>query len=382
MTEPALFTPPSAPHHLPPVGIDSLLNSADWTASLKGKSVALLSNDAALTQNYIPTVNALQRTLGESLRCLLSPEHGFSATLAEGMKVTGSIHQETKLPILSLYGPEFESTVKALKDSDISTIIVDLQDMGVTCYTYIATTLMLMEALAGLSIQFIICDRPNPIGPRRLGPQRNPAFASLVGYVDEPYLHGQTLGTLLFKHAPKDLQVSVIPCQPFYKPWSYPWIAPSPNLPTWESVLLYAGLVLMEGTNLSVGRGTSLPFQWIGAPDLDAISICRAINGLDLGIKARPLNLTPAASVHVQTFCHGVHFLITNPMGIRSLDLGIHLLSSLRHQYPHFQWLQTQSTLNKTPGFFIDRLLCSDSLRHALEAQKSPQEILEGFERS
>ncbi|MBP6952440.1 MAG: DUF1343 domain-containing protein [Alphaproteobacteria bacterium] len=344
-------------HHTPPsTGIDFLLRDANLLQHLSQKKVGLLTNQNALTQSYRLSAYALKEKLGESLRCLLTPEHGWSGQVAEGVKIGNGFDSHLNVPILSLYGG---AKISGAVDFDV--LIIDLQDVGLRCYTYTTTCAKLLENLS--DIEVIVCDRPNPLGSQFKGPDLDPAYRSFVGYLDVPFQHGQTIGELLSLHNQTTAQhpFTHLTCPHDHKPYAYPWIPPSPNLPSWESVLLYPALVLLEGTNISEGRGTTLPFTCLGAPELDHYALVNFINTIE-GIRARPLLFTPQSGKLTGKECQGAHLLIIDLKKFDAYTFGMHLLHFLRSHYPLFEWNKTAKD-----GFFIDYLLGTDSLRKSLE---------------
>jgi len=356
-------------HHLPLSGIDFLLKDESLLHRLSKQKVGLLTNQSALTQTYKPTASALSEKLGSALTCILTPEHGWSGFVPEGVKVGDGFDAQLGLPLFSLYGTH----QKPLQEIDIDTLIIDLQDVGLRCYTYTATCAKVLEACAGSSLEIIVCDRPNPLGPERKGPTLDPHFRSFVGYLDVPFQHGQTIGQLLSTYNQSlKLSLTVIPYQHDLKPYEYPWIPPSPNLPSWDSVLLYPALVLLEGTNISEGRGTSLPFTCLGAPGLDHHKLVDFINRLD-GIRARPLTFTPQSSELRGKECQGAHLFITDLSKLDAFSSGLKILEFLRKNYSPFKWTEM---LDDKQGYFIDYLLGTDSYRKQLEVEVLPESHL------
>jgi uncharacterized protein YbbC (DUF1343 family) len=347
-------------HKPPPTGIDVLLKDETLLHGLTQKKIGILTNQSALTQDYKPTVQALSARLGGALTCILTPEHGWSGFIAEGVKVGDGFDSQLGLPIFSLYG----TRQKSLREIDIDTLIIDLQDVGLRCYTYTATCAKVLEARAGSSLEIIVCDRPNPLGSKHQGPELDPDFRSFVGYLDVPFQHGQTIGELLSTYNQSlKVPLTVIPCQHDHTPYEYPWIPPSPNLPSWDSVLLYPALVLLEGTNISEGRGTSLPFTCLGAPGLDHHKLVDFINRMD-GIHARPLTFTPQSGELTGKECQGAHIFIIDLSKLDAFSSGLKILEFLRKNYSPFEWTEM---MDNKGGYFIDYLLGTNSVREALE---------------
>lgn len=361
---------------LPSCGIDFLLENKDLLESLSQKKIGVLTNQGALTKNYQPSVYALVERLGDSIKFLLTPEHGWSGLIGEGVNVENGFDSYLKLPILSLYGAD-NKAIEVIQKGEIDLLLIDLQDAGLRCYTYTATCAKLLEACADLPLEVIICDRPNPLGPQIEGPLLESRFRSIVGYLEVPFQHGQTIGQLLSKHketlGASKLKVTVIPCQSFHQPYAYPWIPPSPNLPSWDAVLLYPALVLLEGTNVSEGRGTSLPFTCLGAPSLDNHVLVDFINSLkNSGVQARPISFTPQSGDLIGKDCLGAHLLLNNPLITNVFSLGVKIIHFLRENYLCFQWDEFSKDC-----YFIDYLMGGNTFRKAIDQGLSSSQILE-----
>lgn len=355
-----------------PCGIDVLLQDEILINALAKKRVALVTNQNALTQTYRLSAHALAEKLGKGLKCILTPEHGWSGFVAEGVKVGDGFDPILGLPVFSLYGGS-KKFLDFFQQESIDCLLIDLQDVGLRCYTYVSTCSKLLETCSGLPLEVIVCDRPNPLGPALRGPGLDPQLRSIVGYVDTPFQHGQTMGQLL-----SGFNIQVIPCQPYHQPYHYPWIPPSPNLPSWDSVLLYPALVLLEGTNISEGRGTSLPFTCLGAPGLNNTLLVDYLNSLDdSGIRARPITFTPQASKHAGVICEGVHILLIDPLNVDGFTLGIKIIYFLKEHYPSFKW---EEMINKKDEYFIDYLLGTSSVRLGIEAGADVEEILRALQ--
>lgn len=349
------------PATLPPTGIDFLLRDENLLQALSRKKVGIVTNQSALTQNYQPSAYALSKTFGRALTCIPTPEHGWSGQIAEGVEIGDGFDPYLNVPIFSLYGGN-----KGFEEIEIDVLLIDLQDVGLRCYTYTASCAKLIETLVGIDI--IVCDRPNPLGPQRKGPDLDPTYRSFVSFLDIPFQHGQTIGELLstFNAVRNQLSLTIVPCQHDHQPYQYSWIPPSPNLPSWDSVLLYPALVLLEGTNISEGRGTSLPFTCLGAPGLDHHELADVVNSIE-GIRARPLTFTPQSGKHKGIECHGVHLFIVDYQHLDAFSLGLKILTFLRKTYPEFEWLQTEGE-----KYFIDFLLGTDQFRRRIDEEVFP----------
>jgi len=361
--------------NLPYTGIDILLGNKEKIKELKGKRVALLTNQSALTQNFKSSAYALHSLLDSSLAFLFAAEHGWSAFCAAGRDIENAQEPHTKLPIYSLFGSLFEKNLSLLEEVDA--LIIDVQDVGVRCYTYAATCAKILEHISskGYALEVILCDRPNPLGQRENGPLLESAYRSLVSYIDVPFQHGKTLGELLKHHnfsLASPVNLSVLSTSSCIHPLQHLWIPPSPGLPDWEAVFLYPGLVLLEGINVSEGRGTSLPFKCIAAPHLDYIGIVTLINSIpDSGIRARPFSFIPQSGKFSGQACQGAQIHILDYQKVDGLLIGVYLLHALSENYPLFEWISSNRG-----DYWIDRLTGSPRLREALNQRETPQNII------
>lgn len=366
--------------YLPWVGIDALLADQARLDSLKRKRVGLIANQASLTAQFIPSAQALHSCLGSSLECLFTLEHGWSAFCAAGEGGGDGFEPHTNLPIYSLYGPLFEKNVNRVQSLD--SLIIDVQDVGVRCYTYAASCAKVIEQAAQnqYSTEFIVCDRPNPLGTAIKGPQWDPAYRSLVSYIDVPFQHGKTLGALLQAHnqtLPNTVPLTNIPATTAFDPKVHVWIPPSLGLPDWPAVLLYPGLVLLEGTNVSEGRGSTLPFRCVAAPQLDAMKLVEILNAIpQSGIVACPFTFTPTSGKLAGQECQGVQIHVTDEQRLDAFALGVYIVHALFHTYPLFEWVR----LKKHEKYWIDAITGSTQLRSAILAGKGPQEIIAEME--
>ena len=371
-------------------GIDRLLADTPQVAALRGRRVGLLSNAACLTADGRTTAAALAAAIGvatdarpSGLVRLFAPEHGFAAAAGAGAAVADGRDPATGLPVHSLYGPRRRPAASALADLD--TVVIDLRDVGVRCFTYAATAAQLIEALssAAPAVSAMICDRPNPLGSRQAGPRLDPAQRGFLAYLDVPFVHGRTLGALLATHNDRIAQPAPLTVM---APGAgdTPWQPPSPGLRAPASVQLYPGLVLVEGTNLSEGRGTDTPFRVAAAPWLDGPALAAALNAVAETTRARaePVTVTPAHGKCAGEACHGVHVTPIDAAAdgapVDGLALGVHLLAILR-RHESFRWIAAgpgAAPAEPDEPAFIDRLMGSDSLRRALDAGANADTIL------
>ncbi|MEM8532942.1 MAG: DUF1343 domain-containing protein, partial [Chloroflexota bacterium] len=270
------------------------------------------------------------------------------------------------IPTYSLYGDHLAPPLEWLADLDV--IVCDLQDIGCRFYTYAWTLVKLMERAAEAQIAIILTDRPNPIGGVTIeGPGVLADHRSLVGLHDVPMRHGLTLGELaqlVNQEMQLGCELQVVPCvgwqrEDLWGATGLPWAAPSPNMPTAETALVYPGTCLLEGCNLSVGRGTAKPFEWLGAPWIDGARLARALNQQGLpGVRWRPVAFQPCAAPYAGELCGGVQLHVREPDLVRPVLTGVALLTTLQEFYPeHF-------AIAHPPHF--DRLAGSAELRQSI----------------
>lgn len=372
-------------------GIDRLLAHPE---RLPRGRVALLTNQAALTAGWEPTVDALRRALGPGLVALLSPEHGASGFEDDATDVPDRRDAGTGLPLVSLYGPRRRPDAALLDELDA--VVVDLQEVGVRCYTYATTVALLLEAVAAHPAppEVVVCDRPNLLGGRMDGPALDPERRSFLGYLDVPYQHGLTLGELARDHAARlggaPLRVEPVPGwrRDDPGPPSGAFVPPSPGLPDPAAVALYPGLVLLEGTPWSEGRGTPLPFRLLGGPTLDGDALASRIRELAIpGLAVRPLRFRPDAGPLAGRACSGVQLHVLEPRAWRPLGALVRILRSM-HAHQPIAWTDCAAMpWSAAPdagepwheparGALVDALTGDASVRQAVEG-RAP---LEGVE--
>lgn len=368
---------------LPQTGIDTLLKDHSKIESLKRKKVGLLANQSSLTADFIQSAYALHSLLGQNLTCLFAPEHGWSAFCAAGEEIKNEHESHTNLPIFSLFASLFEKNLKALQNIDV--LIIDIQDVGVRCYTYAATCAKILEylSLEKYPLKLIICDRPNPLGGCVKGPFFDPRYKSLISYIDVPFQHGKTIGALLEAHnlsLPNPVPLSIVGSPSTFSPHNV-WIPPSPGLPDWDSVLLYPGLVLLEGVNVSEGRGSSLPFKCVAAPELDSLRLVNLINKIpESGIKTRPFSFVPQNGKFRSKLCEGAQIHIVDYQKVDGLRIGLFILHILTQIYPLLKWeepLFEEEDLEEK--YLIDELTGNSNLREAISRKENLQDILESW---
>jgi uncharacterized protein YbbC (DUF1343 family) len=334
----------------------------------------LVTNPSAVTHDLRSAPDAL-RAAGAQVKALFGPEHGVRGEIADGVKVPNSTDARTGIPVWSLYGADAAPTQQMLAGLDA--LVFDIQDVGARFYTFTSTLSHVMRSAATAKLPVIVLDRPNPLGGRSVeGPILEPAHASFVGLHPIPIRHGATMGELgrLWHHFGIGQPPLVVPCAGWRRGdlWDetgLSWTPPSPNMPTPETALVYPGVCLLEGTNVSEARGTACPFRTFGAPWIDAEALADRLNGLELpGCRFRPTRFKPTASKFLGETCAGCQIHVQDPNAFRPVATGVAILSALRHAYPEqFAWRQGAGK------FSVDRLAGTSRLREAIDAGTSWQ---------
>jgi uncharacterized protein YbbC (DUF1343 family) len=344
-------------------------------ARLRGARAGLVANPASVTADLVHAALALKSVRAFRLVSLFGPEHGIWANAQDLVEVDDSHDPATGLPVHSLYGRTRIPTPEML--SGIDTLIVDLQDVGARYYTFAYTMLHAMQACAAYGRRLVVLDRPNPLGGRAVdGNVLDPEYRSFVGFHPLATRHGMTLGelALLFRdELGLAVDLLVVPMRGWRRAMEFqdtglPWVSPSPNMPTVDTAFVYPGGCLVEGTNLSEGRGTTRPFEIVGAPWIDAWRLAREMERERLpGVRFRPAFFTPTFQKHAGRLCAGVQVHVTDRRRFRAFLTYILLISHARRQDPaRFAWRDPpyEYELVKRP---FDILCGTDTIRMALE---------------
>lgn len=307
---------------------------------LHGRRIGLITNHTGLNREGVATADLLRRAPGVQLLTLFSPEHGIRGLLDE--KVPDGIDPGTGLPVFSLYGERTKPTKEQL--AGLNTLVFDIQDIGTRFYTYISTLLACMKSAAENGLDFVILDRPNPIGGLEIeGSLSDSDNLSFTACHSLPIRHGMTVGELaklLVAEKKIKLRLEIVQVQgwqrgDFWDTTNLTWVNPSPNMRSLTQALLYPGVGLLETTNLSVGRGTDTPFEIVGAPWLEGRRFAANLNARDLpGVRFVPVRFTPKGSVHSGTPCGGVQILILARHRFVPVYTGLVLAETLRSLYP------------------------------------------------
>jgi uncharacterized protein YbbC (DUF1343 family) len=357
------------------LGIDGLLERD--RGLIAGRRVGVVCNPASVDASFRHTADRLARDADVRLAAIFGPQHGFRSDLQDNMIETPHTDDaRRRVPIFSLYSETREPTADMLDGLDA--LVVDLQDVGTRVYTYVYTMANCMRAAARHGIRVIVCDRPNPVGGDAVeGATLRPEYASFVGQFPIPLRHGMTIGELarLFNDAFRiNAALDVVPLEGWQRSMYYdetglPWIIPSPNLPTLDSTTVYPGAVLFEGTQLSEGRGTTRPFELIGAPWIDGEQLADAMNARGIpGAHFRPVFFEPTFQKHARQTCGGCQVHVLDRQAFPAVRASVELIDEFRRQDPgRFAWREPpyEYELEKPP---IDILYGSDRLRKAVDA--------------
>lgn len=302
--------------------------------------VALLTGPSGRTGDNRPTIDVLKENC--NLVLLLAPEHGVRGDKAAGALFEDEIDRESGLTVRSLYtktSKRLSPEILALFD----TLVYDLADVGCRYYTFLTTLRYCIEDCAAAGKRLVVLDRPNPLGDRVEGGLLQPETQSFVGGYPMPVCYGLTCGELaemMNEELGCRCDLQIVPCggltrQMTFRDWGHCWVMPSLGIPRYETALLYPGTCLIEGTNLSEGRGTADPFGIIGAPFIQAEEFCRAFNALGLpGAEATPVYFSPTTSKHQGSLCGGIQLHIMDEKAIQPVALGVRLLDLVRWMYP------------------------------------------------
>lgn len=350
---------------------------------LRDARLGLLSNQASVNRSFEHVFGVIAR-LGGKVKCLFSPQHGFYAEKQANMQESPDDWSSLlQVPIVSLYSDVRQPSLEVLREIDV--LVVDLQDVGTRVYTYSITMGLCMEAAAEAGVKVVVLDRPNPINGLDIeGNLLNTDFRSFVGRYPVPMRHGLTMGEFaryVTEHCGVACELEVIPMKgwqrAFFFPSSHlPWVFPSPNMPTWETSLFYPGMVLLEGTNVSEGRGTTLPFQVFGAPFIDQRKLAGYLRQFNLeGVTLRPISFTPVFDKWQGQTCQGFQIHVGDIAKFRPFRLGLAICQGICHVHgDRFQWLPPpyEYEYEKLP---IDIILGDGTVREQLERGVDPAEL-------
>ncbi|MGB2868142.1 MAG: DUF1343 domain-containing protein [Bacteroidota bacterium] len=344
---------------------------------VEGKRVGLVTNHSALLSDGRHLADVLAESKNTTLRVLFGPEHGIRGDAPDGRTVQHGVDTKTGLPVYSLYGKINKPTPEMLKDVDV--LVYDIQDVGVRFYTFESTLALAMEGAAEKGIPFVVLDRPNPIrGTWVEGFIRTDSLRSFVGLNPTPIAHGMTVGELAtmfneegwLKNGIK-AKLTVVKMEGWKREmWmdetGLKWVKPSPNMATLQTAIVYPGTCLIEGTNISEGRGSDRPFEYLGAPYVDGKRLADTLNTYKLeGVQFEPTEFTPAEIPNVTNNpkhkgqkCSGIFVRVSDRNAFQPVKTAVYILSAAKRLFPnHFQWRGS-----------IDRLAGTTKLRVAIDS--------------
>ncbi|MDR4926647.1 DUF1343 domain-containing protein [Peribacillus simplex] len=351
---------------------------------LSGKKVGLITNPTGIDSKLTSIVDLLNDDPDINLTALFGPEHGVRGDAQAGASVEYYIDEKTGLPVYSLYGKTKKPTPEMLKDVEV--LVFDIQDVGTRYYTYIYTMAYAMEAAKENDIPFIVLDRPNPQGGESVdGPVLEPEFSSFVGLYPIPLKHGMTVGelaTLFNKEFKIGADLKVIKMKGWKRDMDYdetglPFVLPSPNMPTVSTTFVYPATGLIEGTNVSEGRGTTKPFELIGAPYINSDELAGKLNALRLpGVKFRAASFTPTFSKHAGKLSHGVEIYITDREEFKAVPTGLHIIKTIQDLYPgDFEFLAANNfNLLIGNGWVMSRIEEGSSVNEIMKEYQAKQD--------
>ncbi|WP_430148954.1 exo-beta-N-acetylmuramidase NamZ family protein [Peribacillus frigoritolerans] len=351
---------------------------------LSGKKVGLITNPTGIDSKLTSIVDLLHDDPDINLTALFGPEHGVRGDAQAGASVEYYIDEKTGLPVYSLYGKTKKPTPEMLKDVEV--LVFDIQDVGTRYYTYIYTMAYAMEAAKENDIPFIVLDRPNPQGGESVdGPVLEPEFSSFVGLYPIPLKHGMTVGelaTLFNKEFKIGADLKVIKMKGWKRDMDYddtglPFVLPSPNMPTVSTTFVYPATGLIEGTNVSEGRGTTKPFELIGAPYINSDELAGKLNVLRLpGVKFRAASFTPTFSKHAGKLSHGVEIYITDREEFKAVPTGLYIIKTIQDLYPgDFEFLAANNfNLLIGNGWIMSRIKEGSTVNEILKEYQVKQD--------
>ncbi|ADC51621.1 cell wall regulatory locus protein [Alkalihalophilus pseudofirmus OF4] len=353
---------------------------------IAGKRVGLITNPTGVNQELTSIVDLLHEDPDTELTALYGPEHGVRGDAQAGDYVEFYIDDKTGLPVYSLYGPTRKPTPEMLENIDV--LLFDIQDVGTRFYTYIYTMAYAMEAAQEQDIPFIVLDRPNPLnGVDVEGPVLDMKYATFVGNYPIPLRHGMTVGELahLFNEEfDIGAELTVVEMNGwkrgmYYDETPLPFVLPSPNMPTLDTVLVYPGAALIEGTNVSEGRGTTKPFEFIGAPFIDANELSSTLNELNLpGVTFRAASFTPTFSKHAGSLSHGIQLHITDRKQFEPVETGLHIVKTIHDLYPEDFEFRAENSAGIS---FFDNLIGNSWIRKGIEEGRSVEDMTKQWEK-
>jgi uncharacterized protein YbbC (DUF1343 family) len=365
------------------LGLERLLDGPDRDL-IAGQRIGLVCNPTSIDSQFRHAADRLVAAGDCRLTAIFGPQHGFRSDVQENMIESPHARDaRRRLPVYSLYSETREPTPEMLADVDV--LVIDLQDVGTRIYTYIYTMANCLRAARRHGLRVVVCDRPNPIGGEEVeGATLVPGYESFVGQFPIPMRHGMTIGEMarLFNDRfGVNAAVDVVPMEGwqrsmYYDDTALPWVMTSPNIPTLDTAVVYPGTVLFEGTMFSEGRGTTRPFELIGAPWIDGDRFADSLNQRNLGgVVFRPVYFEPTFHKHARTGCGGCQIHVTDRQTFQPVRVTVEMLVELRLEAPErFAWRDPPYEYEHTK-MPIDILYGSDALRTGIDAGQNAEQI-------
>ncbi|HPV42565.1 MAG TPA: DUF1343 domain-containing protein [Spirochaetota bacterium] len=355
-------------------GLDRLLARPE---TLKGRRVGLIANHTSVSGGLGYSWDLL-RARGVTISRVFSPEHGLFGTEQDQVPVSSRI--DFPFEIVNLYGATHDSLAPMESHiTGLDCVLFDIQDVGARYYTYVNTMILFLKAIHARDIEFMVLDRPNPLGGRAIeGPVLKRGYESFVGLLPVPVRHGLTAGELArlaVDYFKLDVHLRVIEMngwerEMFYDETGLPWVPPSPNMPTLNTALVYPGICLFEGTSASEGRGTTTPFEAVGAPHIRADELCARLNALDLpGVFFRPVYFKPTFNKFRGETIGGAYLHVTDRGHFRPFETGIAMVMAFRDMMPGFEFLSGVYEFNDVHPAF-DLLAGGPAIREHIQEGK------------
>ncbi len=361
--------------------------AARWKV-LSGRKVGVVTNPTGILGNLRSIVDEMHESGHVDLRAVFGPEHGFRGTAQAGDSEGTHPDPRTGVTVYDAYGASVDALTTMVREAGVDTVVFDIQDVGARFYTYIWTMYTAMRAAVRAGATFVVLDRPNPVGGTAHGPMMTPTYTSGVGAKEIVQAHGMTVGELARffdgefleadEGAPLEhlevVEVSGWRRDTVFAGTGLPWVMPSPNMPTPDTALVYPGTCLFEGTNLSEGRGTTRPFELVGAPFVDHRWAERLVARDVPGVEFREAYFSPTFSKHVGEVCGGVQVHLGDPSRLDGPRLGAEMLVAAKALYPDFAW--RKDSWDAARPYWVDKLTGSTRLREMVDAGADADEVV------
>ncbi|KQZ89575.1 hypothetical protein ASD62_09930 [Phycicoccus sp. Root563] len=382
----AAANPAGAPYPNRPVATGAQRAAADGWRALAGQKVGIITNPTGVLTNLRTIVDEMHEAGTVDIVGVFGPEHGFRGTAQAGDSEGTHTDPRTGLTVYDAYGANAAKMEQLFRAAGVETVVFDIQDAGARFYTYIWTMYTAMRAAVATGARFVVLDRPNPLGGKAYGPMMTTAYTSGVGAKEIVQAHGMTVGELARYFDGEFLtadaggrvsELSVVEVSGWRRDVPYaetglPWVMPSPNMPTADTALVYPGTGMFEGTNLSEGRGTTRPFELVGAPYVDHRWAERLAARSIPGVAFREAYFTPTFSKHLNTVCGGVQVSVTDPARFDPVRTGVEMLVAAKALYKDFAWRVD----NDPRPYWIDKLSGSTRLREQVTAGAGADEVV------